>query len=191
MTVYVHPSGLCESGSIGSGTRIWAFAHVLSGAVVGADCNICDHAFIESGASLGDRVTVKNAVLVWNGVRLEDDVFVGPGVVFTNDLRPRSKQPFEVSRTLVGRGASIGANATILCGITLGQHCFVAAGAVVTADVPAHAFVVGAPARQHGWACGCGATLDERLCCGCGRRFELVARDQLREATASRSTDKY
>ena len=157
--VFVHPQGLCESVDVGPGTRVWAFAHVLPGAIIGADCNICDHAFIETGARIGDRVTVKNAVLVWDGVTVEDDVFLGPNVVFTNDLRPRAhikKAREELTPTLVRRGATLGAGVTVVCGTTIGEHAFVAAGSVVTGDVPAHAMVVGNPGRQVSWVCTCG-----------------------------------
>ena len=174
--VYVHPAGLCESSTVGPGTRVWAFAHVMEGAVVGAGCNIGDHAFVESGARLGDRVTVKNAVLVWDRVTVEDEVFLGPNAVFTNDLTPRAsrkKSPDELLPTLVRRGATIGANATVVCGTTIGRHAFVAAGAVVTRDVAAHALVAGSPARRVGWVCPCGERLDAALACVCGRSYEL------------------
>lgn len=173
MTVRVHPQGLCESDSVGDGTRVWAFAHVLPGAVVGRDCNICDHAFIEGGAVLGDRVTVKNAVLVWDGVTIEDDVFLGPAVVFTNDLRPRSRSAdFTLTPTLVRRGASLGASVTVVCGIRVGAWSFAAAGSVLTRDVPDHAFVAGAPATVRGWVCRCGQPLDAALRCSCGLVYE-------------------
>jgi acetyltransferase-like isoleucine patch superfamily enzyme len=145
---YQHPQALVESASIGSGTRIWAFAHVLPGAVIGSDCNVCDHVFVENDVQVGDRVTIKCGVQLWDGVRLEDDVFVGPNVTFTNDPRPRSKQHLaKYPQTTVCKGASIGANATILPGLTIGQHAMVGAGAVVTRSVPPHALVVGNPAR--------------------------------------------
>src|SRR5207244_6430445 len=146
-----HPNALVESPNIGSGTRIWAFAHVLPGAVIGDDCNICDHVFIEDDVVVGNRVTVKSGVQLWNGVRLGNDVFVGPNVTFTNDRFPRSKRAFTVMATRVGHGASIGANATILPGITIGNEAMVGAGAVVTSDVPPHAIVVGNPARITGY----------------------------------------
>jgi len=150
---FVHPQGLCESRQIGPGTRVWAFAHVLPGAVIGRDCNICDHTFIENDVVLGDRVTIKCGVQLWDGLRLEDDVFVGPNATFTNDHFPRSKQrPAEFLKTLVSRGASIGANATILPGVSIGQNAMVGAGAVVTHDVPPNAIVVGNPARIVGYA---------------------------------------
>ena len=170
--VFVHPQGLCESVDVGPGTRVWAFAHVLPGAIVGADCNICDHAFIETGARIGDRVTVKNAVLVWDGVTVEDDVFLGPNVVFTNDLRPRAyiKQTREeLTPTLVRRGATLGAGVTVVCGTTIGEHAFVAAGSVVTVDVSAHALIAGNPARQVGHVCLCGQQVgraDVLVCSG-------------------------
>lgn len=175
-SVFVHDRALCESEDVGNGTRIWAFAHVMSGAQVGRDCNVCGGVFIEAGATVGDRVTVKNNVLLWDRVQIDDDVFLGPNAVFTNDLDPRAafkKEPADFRPTFVGRGATIGANATIVAGNRLGESCFVGAGAVVVADVPAHSIVVGNPARHVGWMCTCGARLDERMRCGaCGREFE-------------------
>jgi acetyltransferase-like isoleucine patch superfamily enzyme len=174
-SVFVHPNALVESDDVGPRTRVWAFAHIMPGAVVGADCNICDHAFIETGARIGDRVTVKNNVLVWDKVTVEDEVFLGPNAVFTNDLTPRvafKKNPEEFIATLVRRGATIGANATIVCGVTIGEQAMIGAGAVVTRDVPAHALVVGNPAERIGWACVCGNRIgDELVCPACGRRF--------------------
>lgn len=147
-----HATAIVESTHVGAGTRLWAFAHVLPGAVIGADCNICDHVFIENDVRVGDRVTIKCGVQLWDGVTLEDDVFVGPNATFSNDPFPRSRRPppaFE--RTLVKQGASIGANATILPGITVGRNAMVAAGAVVTHDVPTNAIVAGSPAAIHGY----------------------------------------
>lgn len=175
---FVHDRGLCESESIGEGTRIWAFAHVMKGAQIGGGCNICDHAFVESGAVIGDRVTIKNAVLVWDGVVIGDDVFVGPNAVFTNVERPRAEFKLgreQFARTVVRRGATIGANATLVCGVTVGDYAFIGAGAVVTKDVPAHALVVGNPARSLGWACICGERLPDSLSCPkCSRCYEEV-----------------
>jgi acetyltransferase-like isoleucine patch superfamily enzyme len=149
---FVHEQGICESQRVGAGTRIWAFAHVLPGAVIGSDCNICDHTFIENDVVLGDRVTIKCGVQLWDGVRLEDDVFVGPNATFTNDLFPRSKRrPEKFLETVVGKGASIGANATILPGLVIGQNAMVGAGAVVTRSVPPNAIVTGNPARIVGY----------------------------------------
>ena len=177
--VFVHPLGLCDSENVGAGTRVWAFAHVLRGAVIGRDCNICDGAYVEGGAVVGDRVTVKNQVLIFEGVTVEHDVFLGPGVVFTNDLRPRAhikRTGDALLPTTVQRGATLGAGAVVVCGTTIGADSFVGAGAVITGDVPAHAFVVGNPARQIGWACTCGERLGADLHCStCGRGF---ARDR-------------
>ena len=150
--VFIHPQALCESTQVGARTRIWAFAHVLPGAVVGADCNICDHVFIENHVRVGDRVTVKSGVQLWDGIELDDDVFVGPNATFTNDRFPRSRQylaQYPVTRVL--KGASIGANATLLPGITVGAGAMVGAGAVVTRSVPPNAIVVGNPARIVGY----------------------------------------
>lgn len=173
--VLVHPAALVESEDIGPRTRVWAFAHIMPGARIGADCNVCDHAFVETGAELGNGVTVKNNVLIWDGVVIADDVFLGPNVVFTNDYTPRAefkKTRDELSETVVERGASIGANATILCGLTIGEYSLIGAGSVVTTNVPAHALVVGNPARRVGWACRCGLRLLPELHCTCGRRYE-------------------
>ena len=152
MSKMIHPQALCESPNIGENTRVWAFAHILPGAVIGRDCNICDGVFIENDVRVGDRVTVKCGVQLWDGVTLEDDVFVGPNVTFTNDPFPRSRQPpAQFSRTTVQCNASIGANATILPGIVIGRGAMVGAGAVVLRNVPSHAIVAGNPARIVGY----------------------------------------
>ncbi len=180
---FVHPQALCESDEVGPGTRVWAFAQVMRGALVGRECNVGGHAFIEAGAVVGDRVTIKNQVMIWEGVTIEDDVFLGPGVIFTNDRFPRSGRMPEaqgryaskdqwLSRTRVGRGATIGAGAIVVCGVTIGRCATVGAGALVTRDVPDHRLMVGQPARPVGWVCTCGLPLDDHLRCGdCGRQF--------------------
>ena len=149
---FFHPQSLCESSQIGEGTRVWAFAHILPGARIGRDCNLCDHVFIENDVVVGDRVTVKCGVQLWDGVRIRDDVFIGPNATFTNDKFPRSRQYQDrVLETVVEEGASIGANATILPGITIGARAMVGAGAVVTRSVPPRAMVMGNPARITGY----------------------------------------
>jgi acetyltransferase-like isoleucine patch superfamily enzyme len=152
MDFFKHPTAIVETEHIGARTRVWAFAHILPEARIGADCNICDHVFIENNVIVGDRVTVKSGVQLWDGIRLEDDVFVGPNATFTNDLHPRSRQYLkEHPLTTVRRWASIGANATLLPGVTIGQHAMVGAGTVVTKDVPPYATVAGNPARIIGY----------------------------------------
>lgn len=152
MPILIHPQALCESPHIGEGTRVWAFVHVLPGARIGADCNLCDGVFVENDVIVGDRVTVKCGVQLWDGVRLEDDVFVGPNATFSNDRFPRSRQrPSAFLETIVRKGASIGANATLLPGITIGAGAMVGAGAVVLRSVPPNAIVVGNPARIVGY----------------------------------------
>jgi UDP-2-acetamido-3-amino-2,3-dideoxy-glucuronate N-acetyltransferase len=149
---YVHPDARCESGSVGADTRIWAFAHVLPGARIGSDCNICDGVFIENDVIVGDRVTVKCGVQLWDGLRVADDVFIGPNATLTNDDFPRSKvHSADVKMTWIERGASLGANCTVLPGLRLGENCVVGAGAVVTSDVPPNAIVTGNPARIAGY----------------------------------------
>lgn len=144
----IHPSSDVQSTQIGAGTRIWQFVIVLPGAKLGADCNICSHCLIENDVIVGDRVTVKSGVQLWDGIRIEDEVFIGPNVTFSNDRFPRSKQyPEAFLQTVVKTGASIGANATLLPGITIGRNAMIGAGSVVTKDVPDHALVVGNPAR--------------------------------------------
>ena len=173
-SVYVHDKALCESDDIGAGTRVWAFAHIMDGARVGAGCNVGDHAFIESGVVVGTGVTVKNNVLLWDGVVVEDLVFLGPNVVFTNDRSPRAGVRVDRTTlvpTLVQHGASLGANTTIMCGVTIGMWALIGAGSVVTADVPAHALVVGNPAHRIGWVCECSRRLPKVLACSCGRSY--------------------
>ena len=168
-SVYSHPTAQVDTDQIGAGTRIWAFAHVMKGASVGRNCNIGGHCFIEAGASVGNNVTIKNGNSIWEGVTLEDGVFVGPRVFFTNDLRPRSPRLPQVRErysnrawlvpTFVRTGASIGAGAILMAGRTIGEYSMIAAGALVTKDVPPYALVLGSPARIAGWVCQCGASL--------------------------------
>jgi acetyltransferase-like isoleucine patch superfamily enzyme/dTDP-4-dehydrorhamnose 3,5-epimerase-like enzyme len=176
--VHVHEHALCESASVGRGTRVWAFAHVLPGARIGSDCNVCDGVFVEGGAVVGDRVTLKCGVQVWSGIHLEDDVFVGPNATFTNDPFPRSRQwREELPVTTVRRGASIGANATVLPGIEVGAGAMVGAGAVVTTSVPPHAIVMGNPARIVGYTSGAEAIRAEPMAMPAGPAAEDVGVD--------------
>jgi acetyltransferase-like isoleucine patch superfamily enzyme len=148
---WFHPSALVESDQVGPGTRVWAFAHVAAGAVVGRDCNICDHTFLEKGSLVGDRVTLKCGVYLWNGVVIEDDVFIGPNVSFCNDPYPRSKVHLrEHPRTVIRRGASIGSGAVILPGVEIGAYAMIGAGGVVTRSIPAFSLAYGNPARVEG-----------------------------------------
>lgn len=175
-TARIHERAIVDAGEIGAGTRIWAFAHVMEKARVGARCNLGEGVFVEDGAVIGDDCTIKNGVAVWEGVHLGNKVFVGPSAVFTNVVRPRagrrnsSKSHF--LPTFVEEGVTIGANATILCGVTISRYAFIGAGAVVLRSVPANAFVAGNPARFRGWVCQCAARLDHALVCpACGLRY--------------------
>jgi len=173
----VHPTADVQSEAIGAGTTIWQFVVVLSGARIGCDCNLNCHTFVEGGASLGNRVTLKSGVYVWSGVTLEDDVFVGPNATFSNDLRPRSRQAKAAVPTLVKQGASIGAGAMLLCGVTVGRFAMVGMGAVVTRDVPDHALVMGVPASVRGWVDEQGVRLqaesDDTFRATDGRQFSV------------------
>jgi len=173
---FAHPQSIVETQDIGSGTRIWAFAHVMKGVRLGANCNVGEHCFIESGVVVGDDVVIKNGVALWEGVIVENRAFLGPNCVFTNDLFPRSKVVTERVRTRVREGASVGANATLLCGIEIGCYSLVGAGSVVTKSVPDFALVAGNPARPRGYVCRCGQKLnfsrEEQVSCVCGLTYQ-------------------
>ncbi|MBI4843173.1 MAG: N-acetyltransferase [Nitrospirae bacterium] len=175
--VFIHPSAVVESADIGEGTRIWGWSHVMRGAKIGKNCNIGEHCFIENDVVIGDSCTIKNMTSVWDGILIEDNVFVGPSVVFTNDKYPRSRQEWEMSRTIVRRGASIGAGAVILCGIEIMPFAMIAAGAVVTKSAPPFTLVAGNPAEAKGHVCACGRNLGlkggEAGCSKCGRFYTL------------------
>ena len=167
--VFIHPQAIVASTAIGTGTRIWAFAHICQGAVIGINCNLGDGCYIEGGSRIGNNVTTKNGVMIWEGITIADDAFIGPAVIFTNDRRPRSPR-FELVRqryaskdwlslTNIGRGAALGANATIGPGVTIGEFAMIGAGAVVTSNVPAYTLFFGNPARRHGCVCACGQRL--------------------------------
>ena len=175
---HIHPTALIEPNvNIGYGTKIWAFVHILSGATIGEDCNICDNCFVESDVTIGNRVTIKSGAYLWDGIALEDDVFVGPCVAFTNDIFPRSKQYLtKPVPTLVKKGASLGANSTIVAGIVIGEYAMIGAGSVVTRDIPSHALFYGNPAKFHGWVCCCSIKLSFSgpiTICKCGSQYEL------------------
>ena len=176
---FVHASSFVDEGAvIGRGTKIWHFCHVMPGAVIGERCNLGQNVVIMPGTKIGNNVKIQNNVSVYEGVQLEDDVFCGPSCVFTNVMNPRShvSRKHAYQPTLVRRGATIGANATILCGVTLGQYAFIGAGAVVTSDVPAYGLMVGMPARRVGWMCQCGERLrltgGSGSCPACGSRYD-------------------
>jgi UDP-2-acetamido-3-amino-2,3-dideoxy-glucuronate N-acetyltransferase len=187
---FVHESSYVDAGAqIGAGTKIWHFCHVMAGAVIGARCSLGQNVVVMPGTRLGDNVKVQNNVSIYEGVELEDDVFCGPSCVFTNVQTPRShvSRKQEYQKTLVKRGATIGANATIVCGTTLGEYAFVGAGAVVTGDVAPYALVVGVPARRVGWMCQCGERLPGSgavVCARCGSRYQ-VASDAVRPIAGS------
>ncbi len=185
MSVFVHESAFVDDGAkLGDGTRVWHFSHVMPGVEVGENCSLGQNVFVAKGVKMGSNVKIQNNVSVYEGVVLEDDVFCGPSVVFTNVRTPRSAFPRNTSDdylpTRVRRGASIGANATVVCGVTIGEWAFVGAGAVVTKDVASYSLMAGVPARRIGWACRCGITLPgggeggPLRCSACGREYTLA-----------------
>jgi len=179
---FVHPTSIIEEGAgIGTGTKIWHFCHIMPGATIGENCTIGQNVFIASGVIIGNNVKIQNNVSVYTGVILEDNVFVGPSAVFTNVINPRSHivRKHEYKTTFVRHGATIGANATIICGVTLGRFCFIGAGAVVTNDVPEYSLYFGNPAKCRGWVCECGTRLafsqtaggEVAVCAECGKQY--------------------
>jgi len=183
--IYIHPTAIVESKDIGDGTRIWHFVHIREGAVIGKNCNIGKSVYIDTGVVIGDRVKIQNFATIYRGVTIEDDVFIGPAVVFTNDLYPRAFIWGEnrIIETKVRKGASIGANATIVCGVEVGEYAMVGAGSVVTKDIPPHGLVYGNPARLRGFVCYCGRRLRtvmnrnrkwvEYKCDHCGKKVRV------------------
>jgi UDP-2-acetamido-3-amino-2,3-dideoxy-glucuronate N-acetyltransferase len=189
---FAHESSYVDDGAVvGNGTKIWHFSHILPGAVIGERCNLGQNVVVMPGTRIGNNVKIQNNVSIYEGVELEDDVFCGPSCVFTNVINPRSavSRKHEYQPTLVKRGGSIGANATIVCGVTLGEYAFIGAGAVVTADVPAFGLMVGVPARRVGWICQCGERLHlaggRAACAVCGADYEESA-GALRQTSPSR-----
>lgn len=198
MEFFVHPSSLIDDGAvIGAGTRIWLFCHVQRGARVGERCVLGQNVNIDSHVVIGNGVKIQNNVSLYQGVVVEDDVFLGPSCVFTNVINPRAavERKHEFRPTRVGRGATVGANATVICGHSLGEYCMIGAGAVVARDVPAHGLVVGVPARLVGWVCRCGERLRfesgapgeqvEAVCGGCAERYRQTGDRQIVRVTAS------
>ena len=175
---FVHPTAIVDEGAeIGEGTKIWHFTHIMAGARIGENCILGQNVFVGSGAILGDNIKVQNNVSIYDGTVLEDDVFCGPSMVFTNVFNPRSfiSRKKEFRKTLVRKGATIGANVTVICGNTIGQYAFIGAGAVVTKDVPDHALVYGNPGKVKGWICQCAEEITFRsgkaVCKACGKHY--------------------
>jgi UDP-2-acetamido-3-amino-2,3-dideoxy-glucuronate N-acetyltransferase len=192
MAPFIHQSAYVDDGAkIGEGTKIWHFCHVMGGAEIGANCSLGQNVFVANHVTIGNSVKIQNNVSIYEGVILEDYVFCGPSMVFTNVKTPRSAYPRNTRddylTTRVKYGASIGANATVVCGVTIGEWAFVAAGAVVTKDVTPYALMAGIPARRIGWACECGVTLalsnKQATCDNCGKQYLQVSENQLERVT--------
>lgn len=173
---FAHSHAIVETKNIGANTRVWAFAHILPGAIIGENCNINDHTFIENDVIIDDNVTVKSGVYIWDGVRIKSNVFIGPNVTFTNDLRPRSKQyPDQFLKTVLEEWSSIGANSTIIAGNTIGKYAMVGAGSVVTRDIPNNTLWFGNPARFKAYICNCGEKLNSSYTCfTCCKEYKLI-----------------
>lgn len=175
MGYFQHEKALVDEGAvIGEGTRVWAHTHIQNGACIGAHCNICDGSFVEKGAVVGDHVTIKHNVSIFDGVIIEDDVFVGSNIAFINDRYPRShsENGWTLEKIVIRKGATLGANAVVLCGLEIGEYAFIGAGSVVTKPVPPHAIVCGNPGKVVGYACRCGKRLDDHYACVCGKVYE-------------------
>jgi acetyltransferase-like isoleucine patch superfamily enzyme len=174
--IYIHPTAIVDTKKIGANTKIWAFVHILEGASIGMNCNICDHCFIENKVVIGNEVTIKSGVYLWDGVNIEDNVFVGPNATFTNDKYPRNKAYLEKSlRTVIKEGASVGAGAVMLPNIVIGRYAMIGAGSVVSKSVNDYELVYGSPASHHGFICGCKEELklneNELIKCSCGKEY--------------------
>ena len=187
MTVFIHPSSIVDDNvEIGEGTKIWHFSHIQSGAKIGKNCSLGQNVNVGNNVKIGNDVRIQNNVSIYEGVELQDYVFCGPSCVFTNVLTPRAKYPVhkQYLKTVVEEGASIGANATVVCGHKIGKNALIAAGAVVTSDVKPHSLMLGVPAKQKGWVCECGRILEKELeCSSCGRKYELSNTNTLKEIT--------
>lgn len=175
---FTHKNSLVETENIGKGSKIWAFVHVLKGAVIGENANICDHCFIENDVTIGNNVTIKCGVYLWDGIKIENNVFIGPSATFTNDIFPRSKNTKYIQQKILLKiGSSIGANATILGGITIGEYALIGAGSVITKDVPDFAIAFGNPGKINGYICICTKKMkfsENTYSCTCGRKYKMI-----------------
>lgn len=173
-STFIHEKALVDTKNIGQDSKVWEFTHILEGARIGNNCNICSHCFIENDVIIGNNVTIKCGVYLWDGLRIEDNAFIGPNATFTNDLFPRSKNyPENFPKTVIQEGASIGANSTVLCGLTIGRYSLTGAGSVITKDVMPYTIVIGNPGKQKGYICKCGNKLDSMECSSCGVKYQM------------------